>query len=106
MSHTPGPWVAFFKHKYGEWHVSVPVDGSSMLLGLFPNGVPTSNAEADAKLIAAAPDLLAALEAICADPYGCPFCDSGRLRNQNKPHDENCGFALATAALAKARGAA
>lgn len=49
---TPGEWVCFYKHKYNEWHVSVPVEGSSFKLGLFENGVPTG--EADARLIAAA----------------------------------------------------
>lgn len=40
-----------------------------------------------------------ALEAILADPYGCPFCDSGKLRG-TKPHDANCGFKMAQDALA------
>lgn len=61
--HTPGPWNAFPKPKYGEWHVSVPVDGWSMKLGLFPEGVPTGErAEADARLIASSPDLLEACQ--------------------------------------------
>lgn len=46
---------------------------------------------------------LVALKAILADPYGCPFCDSGKLRNPAKPHDEDCGFALARAALSSDR---
>lgn len=66
MSHTPGPWRAFFKPKYDEWHVGVPhPDGSAMRVALFEDGIPTRNA-ADARLIAAAPDLLAALERILA----------------------------------------
>lgn len=43
----------------------------------------------------------AALRAIIADPYGCPFCDSGKLRNPAKGHDSDCGFALADAVLTK-----
>lgn len=60
---------------------------------------------ANALLMAAAPDLYAALEAVTRAPFGCRFCDSGSLRApQSKGHDANCGFALAAAALAKARG--
>jgi len=63
MSHTPGPWVAFYKHKYNEWHVSLPRQKTNWRLDLFPDGVVTENPEADAKLIAAAPELLAACKA-------------------------------------------
>lgn len=60
LGHTPGPWTAFPKPKYQEWHVSIPVPDSptSWAFGLFPDGVPGDNAGADARLIAAAPDLL------------------------------------------------
>jgi len=61
-SHTPGPWVSFYKHKYNEWHVGVPVSSGSMKLALFPDGCPTENPESDCHLIAAAPDLLACLK--------------------------------------------
>lgn len=40
-----------------------------------------------------------ALESILRDPHGCPFCDSGELRNPAKDHDAGCGYALARAAL-------
>ncbi len=61
--HTPGPWTVFYKHKYDEWHVSVPTGGdTSMKLALFPFGIRTQNPGADARLIAAAPDGLAAAE--------------------------------------------
>lgn len=62
-NHTPGPWASFYKHKYDEWHVGVPMTSGSMKLALFPNGIPTDNPEADCNLIAAAPDLLAACKA-------------------------------------------
>jgi hypothetical protein len=49
-------------------------------------------------------DDLEALEragkAILAEPYGCAFCDSGKLRNPEKGHNERCGFWLLEAALA------
>lgn len=57
--HTPGPWSAFYKAKYDEWHVSVPISGSSMKLALFEHGIRSENPKADARLIAAVPDLLA-----------------------------------------------
>lgn len=44
--------------------------------------------------------LRAALEAILQEPYGCPFCNSGKLRNPLKGHTDDCGYALAQAALA------
>lgn len=65
--------------------------------------------ESNIRLIAAAPELLSALKAIVADPYGCRFCDSGKLRTPNNPekdHDATCGYVLARAATAKAEGQA
>jgi hypothetical protein len=47
---TPGPWTAFYKHKYDEHHVSVP--GNGMNVALFPDGCPTARPEADAAFIA------------------------------------------------------
>lgn len=41
----------------------------------------------------------AALRAILKEPYGCVFCDSGKLRNPAKPHDPECGFAMAADAF-------
>lgn len=56
--HTPGPWLSFYKAKYDEWHVSLPVADSSFKLALAPDGIQSLNREDDAHLIAAAPDLL------------------------------------------------
>jgi len=65
--HTPGPWACFYKHKYDEWHVSIPIADSTMKLALFDDGVRSENPEADARLIAAAPELLEALTAAASD---------------------------------------
>lgn len=35
-----GPWVAFPKSKYGEWHVGIPASNSTMKVALCPDGVP------------------------------------------------------------------
>lgn len=40
-----------------------------------------------------------ALQAILKEPFGCPFCDSGKLRNPNKDHTSTCGFRLAAEAM-------
>jgi hypothetical protein len=59
---TPGPWACFYKQKYDEWHVSVPVNGpTAMKLALFPNGIPTECREADANAIGGIHEMLAAL---------------------------------------------
>lgn len=59
---TPGEWVAFHKHKYDEWHVSVPLSRGAMRLALFIDGCPTERPQADAEYIAAChPENLRAL---------------------------------------------
>lgn len=64
--HTPGPWTCFYKHKYDEWHVSMPISGSSMRFGIFDDGLRSENPEADARLIATSPEMLEALKATTA----------------------------------------
>lgn len=59
--HTPGPWTYFYKHKYDEWHVALPMDGSQMKTALCDDGIQSANREADARLIAAAPEMAEAL---------------------------------------------
>lgn len=59
-----GPWKFFYKHKYKEYHVSIPSeDGSS--IALFPDGLKVGNyekqIESNCRLIASAPDMLVAL---------------------------------------------
>lgn len=89
MQHTPGPWTCFYKHKYDEWHVSVPMPDSSMKWALFDDGVRSENPEADARLIAAAPELLLALQRVIAI--------------SDRDHD---AWNVAKAAIAKAVGGA
>lgn len=58
------------------------------------------SAEGDAhELLEDAERMHAALKAIMHDPQGCVFCDSGTLRNPDKPHRDDCGFRLAALAL-------
>jgi hypothetical protein len=72
LKHTPGPWNVIYKHKYNEWHVSVPTSTGSMKWALFDDGIRSENPEADARLISAAPDLLEALRKIVHDWDGEP----------------------------------
>jgi hypothetical protein len=39
----------------------------------------------------------AAIRAVFENPYGCPFCDCGKLRKPDDPrkgHDDDCPYAL------------
>jgi hypothetical protein len=65
------------------------------------HGQSLEEAKDAAELFANAPDLRDALNAILKEPYGCPFCDSGELRNPDKPHDADCGYAKAAKALSR-----
>jgi len=61
--------------------------------------------EAEFRALRAERDTLAAIvRAIARDPHGCPFCDSGKLRqpyDPSKGHDANCGYLLMDAARAR-----
>jgi hypothetical protein len=64
--HTPAPWTAKRTpaSAYFDWAVEAK-SGQGRVMSV---GVDTDNSEADAKLIAAAPELLAALKALHAKP--------------------------------------
>ena len=90
-NHTPGPWKANFA-----------ISGSVYIFGgdrnfacVFDEWRDESNQEANANLIAAAPDLLEALEELLS------LC-----QRQEDFHDDGdgCMFERASAAIAKARG--
>lgn len=99
MSHTPGPWVCdsekdMFDTDERTWTVTA-ADGTFLA-----DGIPWDR-ESDARLIAAAPELLAALK-LLRNPGGdgkwpC-YCDD--------PHYEGgmCENCVATAAITKAEG--
>jgi aminoglycoside phosphotransferase len=58
IKHTPGPWGV------KGWRVTIPGTGEVTLAA---PGVTTATADANARLISAAPELLAALEELHAD---------------------------------------
>lgn len=105
MSHTPGPWVVYTPEDY---------DGPERLPGLGVDSQTTGDAvvwfalepetglknDADAHLIAAAPDLLEALEDIIESVAQCTD-DDGRPTYEVCQSDD---FSAARAAIAKARG--
>ena len=59
-AHTPGPWVA---SKHAGWCVSVKGAGTLLVCGGQSEDPPENQAAANARLIAAAPELLEALKA-------------------------------------------
>lgn len=45
-----------------------------------------------------------ALRLILADPHGCAYCDSGKLRNPAKEHDPVCGYFVADQVMSRKYG--
>jgi hypothetical protein len=88
MSHTPGPWSAGIDHVYGK---------HGLIARAFDAGAETEDEVcANAQLIAAAPEMLEALEKFLAQfsDEKCD-CDNG---------EGDCVFCLAEKAVKKARG--
>ena len=100
MGHTPGPWRPYFyvgnrRLRTGQWGL-IGGDG----LPLFCNGVKENcgNSEADIRLAAAAPELLAACRLLLyagTDGYACYCVDTP---------GEKCWHCVAAAAIDKAEG--
>ena len=94
--HTPGPWSIGATKRHKD-HESTPIYGEGIEVASSPAFTVDERemVRANALLISAAPDLMAALEAILewADPYALPDSD----RNAR---DVEAGVA----AIAKARG--
>lgn len=90
--HTPGPW-SFREGKYGNVVIESP-DSQPAHVATIDGGAPNPRAEllANASLIAAAPDLLDALEWVLPSREECPKC-----RTLADP-------CVGHAAIAKARG--
>lgn len=64
-THTPGPWAAKF-YAPGDCYIITYGGGDNWLADVWTDGEPVK-ATADARLIAAAPDLLAALATLIED---------------------------------------
>jgi len=90
--HTPGPWHSEGYPRYvGPTVVSPDGPVCAISTGPLDRTLPRMPAAANARLIAAAPELLAALEALCEDKYLADPINADRMR-------------AARAAIAKARG--
>ena len=92
MSFTPGPWETSRRYSHAVRWLIHPAGRPQWSVASVPHGGPTQHDrhDADAHLIAAAPDLYDALQAFGDDPPPAPFKDERYER--------------AYAALAKARG--
>ncbi len=91
--HTPGPWRAWHD-SYGRFQIiagGLPLDPER-------DGAQPGEGAANAALIAAAPDLLAALEQIVNLDLGCASLEDKR--------EADAIFASAREAIAKANGGA
>lgn len=90
-AHTPGPW-GYWADGYGDYHIG-PLAGG-MVAGVF-----SRNGD-DARLITAAPDMLAALEATLAGLEAwVEIAD-----DDDKRDSDNEAIAMARVAIAKAKG--
>lgn len=60
--HTPGPWVADTENPWPQQIGCCPLVGRPFAIGHGPRNVAAASTAADARLIAAAPDMLEALQ--------------------------------------------
>ena len=118
VAHTPGPWMregllVYALHHYG-WEKGAPrmVNRFSARVDAYVfQGGSHEEADANAHLIAAAPELLEALKAVTehmdragGDAHGmpeCPWCGSGPYGDD---HAGDCELMKAREAIAKAEG--
>ncbi len=102
-AHTPGPWQVWdaMEGNTAKLHVGIVQQNGSVRLASLPNMSAIGEDEANARLIAAAPEMLEALEAI-----------TGLIRDCNNVYQNHAAnwivkqpsFAKAEAAIHKARG--
>mgnify|MGYP006409087519 CR=1 FL=1 len=93
LKHTPGPWTASEGYPSSVWHVDMPGRAFAITVSIDDDeerDVPDEETEANARLIAAAPEtkrqrdeLLEALQ-LLADAYDAvgPSCQAARLARQ------------------------
>lgn len=99
--HTPGPWTTddSLADEAGEFGIAILAkwqDGSAVRVADCPVGEVDPETYANARLIAAAPDLLAALRDL-VENINDPTCSIDELRN-------DVSFADSRAAIARATG--
>lgn len=83
--HTPGPWIAYSDPLSRNPSLTCGINGFHPVAGFHsPQDCQLAtvyDVEANARLIASAPDLLAALEELCADKYLADPINADRMRN-------------------------
>lgn len=100
MAHTPGPWYAYKSGHMKRWDITTEPDPNqgAFYVAQVPSWNERSDPAANARLIAAAPDMLAALELYVAldndHRSGCTI----------EPDDWAECHQAAAAAIAKAKG--
>lgn len=99
--HTPGPWDYFVGNANGRGLIRVETAASAATAGVHVASLARGgNSEANARLIAAAPELLEALENMVGT--GAQFedyCDDSEHDAESR-----CVFCIARAAIAKVEG--
>lgn len=101
---TAGPWMVVEHEVWDPRHdgePGVPLFRRDINYRRWGRDFKTGEQDANARLIAAAPELLEELETL--RDFGCPHC-SGDCGSANPPVI-NCPMQQASAAIAKARGA-
>jgi len=106
---TAGPWKAEnIPYRLGDgdtvdmWDVHYERDNDGLWYAVGDSyDEPTAQFVAAARtalplLIAELRQTQAILHRFIEEPYGCPFCDSGKLRNPVKGHTSDCAWRQAT----------
>jgi hypothetical protein len=95
-THTPGPWKVYrYSDSQNAPQWTVGTEGGTRIADNLERGLPQDEAQANASLIASAPDLLGALRRL----LDCPCC------NEDDQEDETCeAIEKAIDALTKAEG--
>lgn len=82
-THTPGPWSASINSQplYTSAEIYGPPNGFGMVAEIRASFGPDDEKMANARLIAAAPELLQALKELCADKYLADPINADRMKN-------------------------
>lgn len=103
-AHTPGPWTYEVEKVSGPHLTQTFIFAHGDVIGRAYADSKRDNSQANASLIAAAPDLLAACEAICNETFDAAV--NGRGETNITPEAVERIYEAARIAIAKARGAA
>jgi hypothetical protein len=103
---TPGPWRSEGPDEFGD-HNIIPPDARLAVAAVVSNLRPTEEVAANARLVAAAPELYDLVKEMlgCLDEVMVERHDSGGLAALGITHDdEGCSLCKARRVLAKAEG--